>query len=278
MLQGHNDGLSLSAMHQYMHQVRQIPPLTDEEEARLLLCVASGVSVQEAKDRLVEGYLHLVIKLARPFARVCRQVELLDFVQEGNWGLLRAVEKYDVSKVVASFRTLAFAWIRGSILTAYWRDERAISVPLTKVRQIRQMNAVSMKLLALLGREPTVREIAQEMQLGEQDVQKLVVLQDQRVVSLHTPLEDGETLLEDVLEDATDSTHVDGGVLSAEEVLEILTEREQMVMRLRFGLLDGRAYTQKEVADRLGVASSRVAVLEHRAKMRVRKIFEHQVA
>lgn len=274
MERGQDDGLSLTAIDQYLHQVSLIPQLTDEEEAQLLLCVASGVSVQQARDRLVEGYQHLVVKLARRYVRDCHHVELLDFAQEGSLGLLRAIEKYDRSKAVASFKTLAFAWMRGSILMAYWRYERAISLPLSKVRAIRRMNEVSIQLLTLLGREPTVLEIARKMGLSEPDVQELVVLQDQQVVSLHTPLEDGETFLEDVLEDITASAYVDDGFFSADGVLEKLTEREQEIMRLRYGLVGGRGYTQKEVADRLGIASSRVAVLERRAKMRLRQALE----
>jgi RNA polymerase primary sigma factor len=254
------------------------PQLTDEEEAQLLLYVASGLDVQSARDQLVEGYQHLVVKLAQRFVRDCHHLELLDFVQEGSLGLLRAIEKYDLSRAVATFKTLAFAWMRGYMLMAYWRDERAISLPLSKVRAIRRMNEASVHLLALLGREPTTLEVAREMGMSERDVQELVVLQDQQVVSLYTPLEDGETLLEDVLEDSTDLSYADEGFFSLDDVLGKLTEREQAVMRLRYGLVDGRSFTQKAVADRLGVTSSRVAVLEHRAKMRLRKALAYSAA
>src|SRR6266566_4286315 len=125
-------------------------------------------------------------------------------VQEHDDGLpLTAVEKYDVNMGVASFKTLAFAWVRGSMLMAYWRYERALRVPLNKVRAIRQMNTVNVRLLFALGREPTIAEIAREMGCQERDVQELAVLQDQQAVSLHTPLEDGEIVLEEVLEDST---------------------------------------------------------------------------
>src|SRR5438132_603263 len=99
--------LSFTAVDQYMRQVKRVQLLTDDEEVRILLCIASGVNVQQARDRLVEGYQHVVIKLARRFVRDCCHMELLDFVQEGSLGLLRAIEKYDVSKGVASFKTLA---------------------------------------------------------------------------------------------------------------------------------------------------------------------------
>ena len=267
---GQTHGTSLTAYDQYMRQVRLTPRLTDEEETRLLSCIASGAGAQQAYDRLVAGYQHLAVKLARRFARDCHHLELLDFVQEGGLGLLRAIEKYDRNRAAASFGTLAFAWMRGYMLMAYWRDERAISIPLSKVRAIRRMNDASVRLLALLGREPSIQEVARAMGVSERTVQELFVLQDRQVVSLHTPLEDGETLLEDILEDAV-SAYTDDGFFSADDVLGKLTEREQAVMRLRYGLVDGRVHTQKEVADRLGVTPSRVAMLEQRAKMRLRQ-------
>jgi RNA polymerase primary sigma factor len=278
MRQRQDYGLSLTAIDQYLRQVKRIPPLTDEEEAHLLLCIARGVDMQRARDRLVAGYQHMVVKLARRFVRDCYHLELLDFVQEGSMGLLRAIGKYDVGKAVASFRTLAFAWVRGSMLTAYWRYERAIGIPLNKVRTIRQLNVMSTRLLALLGHEPTVAELAREMGMNKRDIQDLIVLQQQQVISLYKPLEDGETMLEDVLEESTASVFVDEELSSVGDVLDKLTVREQVVIRLRYGLVDGRAYTQKEVADRLGIASSRVAVLEHRAKMRLRKALERHLA
>src|SRR5436305_11885876 len=115
MKRDHDDGVSLAAVDQYMRQVSQIEPLTNEEEVRLLLHVASGVNAQQARDRLVEGYQYVAVKLANRFARDCHHLKLLDFVQEGSLGLLRAIEKYDVSKGVASVKTLAFACMSGYI-------------------------------------------------------------------------------------------------------------------------------------------------------------------
>src|SRR5690348_4485730 len=160
MERGQAGGSSVTAIDQYVRQVGQIPHLGDEEEAQLLLSFAAGVDRSQAQTRLVEGYQHVVIRLARRFVRNCCHMELLDFAQEGSLGLLRAIEKYHASESLASFKTLAFAWIRGSMLMAYWRYERAISLPLNKVRAIRRMNAVSMHLLSLIGREPTFQEVA----------------------------------------------------------------------------------------------------------------------
>jgi len=272
MKNGQDNSLSFTAYDQYMRQVTWIPLLTSEEETQLLWCIACGVDGQQARDRLVEGCQYMVIGLAKRFVRDCHHMELLDFIQEGNIGLLRAIGKYDASKATSSFKTLAFAWVRGHMLMAYWQYERAISIPLHKIRAIRQMNDRSTRLLALLGREPTVAELAREMEVRERDIQELIVLQEQQLVSLHQPLEDGETFVENVLEDPAASAFVDDGFSSVDDVLDKLTERERVVFQLRYGLVDGREYTQKEVAELLGVALSTVQMVDRRARMRLRKV------
>lgn len=160
----------LTAFSQYMREIKWIPQLRAEEEKQLLQCLMNGVDVQRARDRLVEGCQQMIIGLAKRFVRDCQHMEFLDFVQEGNIGLLQAIKKYDSQRNEASFKTLAFAWVRGQMLMAYWRDERAIGVPLSKVRVIRQMNVVTIQLLALLGREPTVAEVAREMGVKEWEI------------------------------------------------------------------------------------------------------------
>ena len=272
MKNSQDNSLSFTAYNQYMRQVTWIPLLTSEEETQLLWCLACGVDVQQAHDRLVEGCQYMVIGLAKRFVRDCHHMELLDFIQEGNIGLLRAIGKYDASKATSSFKTLAFAWVRGHMLMAYWQYERAISIPLHKIRAIRQMNDRSTRLLALLGREPTVAELAREMEVRERDIQELIVLQEHQLVSLHQPLEDGETFVEDVLEDPAASAFIDDGFSSVDDVLDKLTERERVVFQLRYGLVDGREYTQKEVAELLGVALSTVQMVDRRARMRLRRV------
>ncbi len=272
MQNGQDYGKSLTAFSQYLREVKWIPQLTPEEEKHILQCLVDGVNVQRSRDRLVEGCQDMIISLARRFARDCQHMEFLDFVQEGNIGLLQAIKKYDVRRDESSFKTLAFSWVRGHMLMAYWRDERAISVPLSKVRGIRQMNVVQMQLLALLGREPTVTEIAREMGVNERDIHELIVLQDQQFASLHTSLdEDGETSLEDILEDPLASAFINDGFSSVEDVLGKLTEQERSVIQLRYGLADGCAYSQQEVAHLLGVGLSVVQKLDRRAKMRLRE-------
>ncbi len=272
MLKGQEYGKSLTAFSQYMREVKWISPLTHEEETHILQCLADGVNVQQLRDRLVEGCQDMIMSLARRFVRDCQHMEFLDFVQEGNIGLLQAIKKYNVARDESSFRTLAFAWVRGHMLMAYWRDERTISVPVSKVRVIRQMNVVLMHLLALLGREPTVTEIAQEMGVKDCDVHELIVLQDQQFVSLYASLDaDGETTLEDILEDPMASAFTNDGFSSVDDVLSKLTEQEQSIIKLRYGLADGCAYSQQEVAQLLRVGLSVVQKLDRRAKMRLRE-------
>ena len=150
MVREHDNGLPLTAIDQYMHQVRLIPHMTDEEEERLLLCIASGVDARQARDRMVEGYQYMIVNLARRYARNCHHLDVLDLAQEGSEGFLRAVEKFDVNMGMASFKTLAFAWVRGSMLMAYWRYERALRIPLNKVRAMRCFMP-SLLLMQLVG-------------------------------------------------------------------------------------------------------------------------------
>ncbi len=272
MQYSHDAGVSLSAFDQYMREVKWIPPLNCDEEKQLFEGIGQGIGIQQAHERLVESCQDIVIGLAKRFARTCQHMEFLDFVQEGNIGLLQAIDRYDSCKGDSAFKTFAFAWVRGSMLIAYWRYERAISLPFNKMRDIRQLNVVSAQLLAMLGRDPTLTEVAHEMHMTARDVQELIVLREQQMMSLHMPLdENGETLLEDVIEDTSASSFADAGFSSVDDILEHLTERERAIFQLRYGLTDGCTYTQREVAALLNLDLSTVQILDRRAKMRLRR-------
>ena len=274
MVENQEYNVSLSAYEQYMRQVKRTTQLKSEEELHLLLTIQSGVEGCQARDRLVEGYQPLLIGLAKRFVRRCKEMELLDLVQEGNLGLLQAIEKYDVSKGESSFKTFAFAWVRGTMLTAFWRYEGAIRLPLNKVQSIRQMGVVNTRLLSLLGREPTIVETAQEMQVSEGDVRELIVLEEQQVVSLHAFPADDDLSLEDVIADPTASQFIDDSSsipTPLETALASLPERERIVVHLRYGFDDGQARTQREVAHLLGVALSTVEAVDRRAQRRLRQ-------
>src|SRR5438105_12748058 len=259
MQQNHEAGVSLSAFDQYMREVKWISPLTCDEEKRLFERLAQGVNAEQARERLVESCQEMVTGLAKRFSRSSQHMDFMDFVQEGNTGLLQAIDRYDSGKGDSSFKTFAFAWIRGAMLMGHWTCERAISLPFNKMRDIRQLNVVSAQLLATLGRDPTLTEVAQEMHMTARDVQELIVLREQQMLSLHMPLdEEGETLLEDVIEDNSASSFADAGLSSADDILEHLTERERAIFQLRYGLTDGCTYTQREVAALLNIDLSTV--------------------
>jgi len=271
MPQDQGYSVSLSALDQYMCEVKWTLQLTSEEERQLCLQLVEGTNAQHVRDRLVEGCQHMIVGLAKRFVRGCHHMELLDFVQEGNRGLLEAMKRYDGRRTESSFKTYAFTWVRVTMLLAYWQYERAIRVPLHKVRSIRRMNSSKMQLLTSLGREPTVAEIGKEMGMKGRDVLELLTLQEQQVMSFHMPLDDGETLLEEVLEDPVATAFADDGFSSVEDVLDLLPDRELAVIQLRYGLVDGCVYTQQEVAHLLGMGLSTVQVLDRRAKMRLRR-------
>ncbi len=271
--------IPLTAHELYMREVRHTPQLTSDEEARLLSYLASGSDAQQSRDRLVAGYQPLVIGLAKRFVRHCQGVELLDLVQDGNEALLHALDKFDVRRGESSFRTYVFIWIRTTMLAAVWQYQGAIRLPMHKLRAIRQMGIVNTRLLSELGREPTLAETAQAMDMSERDVRELVVLQEQQIVSLHMLLDDdGDTRLEDVIEDAAAFPFADDGFVSVEDVLDCLNERERTVSQLRYGFVDGRAYTQREAADALGVSLTIVQKIDRRAKMRLRRALERRAS
>lgn len=271
--------LPVTAHELYMREVRHIPHLTNDEEASLLGLLVSRIHVQQVRDRLVAGYQPLVIGLAKRFVRYCRGVELLDLVQDGNVALLQALEKYDIRRGDSSFRTFAFTWIRTALLTSVWQYQGVLRLPLHKLRAMRQMGIVNARLLSELGREPTLAETAREMDMPEQEVRELVVLQEQQILSLHMTLDDdGETRLEDVIEDPSASAFAVDGFDSVEDVFVHLNERERVVMRLRYGLADGKACTQQETADALGVALSTVQAIDRRAKLRLRNVLERRAS
>jgi len=282
-----HDG-SLSAIEQYLREVKQTPPLSDEEEVHLLCCIENGNVEQakrcpdasvlriaaQARDRLVAGYQPLLLSLARRYVRHCRELELLDLVQEGNVGLLQALEKYDRKASSASFRTWAFSWLRGLMVLALTQYESAIRLPLEKARAIRQMGIVNTRLLSVLGREPSVSETAKEMCLSEYDVRDLIVLQAQQVVSIHTfPDPDEDCKLEDVIADPGMAVTSDEELRDLlKDALAMLPDRERLIINLRYGFEDGLAHTQKEVAYLLGVTIKTVSNVDRQAQLRLRKL------
>ena len=286
---GHTQVMSLTALDQYRREVSWIPQLTDEEETRLLQCIerrkrecsqqcsrcAMCEEAQQARTRLVEGYQHLVSRLA--WRHASRNQELyLDLVQEGNLGLLRALEQYDGRVGVATFETWVFAWVKGAIRRAL-SAAGVIRLPWRKVEAIRQLEQVRNELTCVFGREPTVEEIAREMQLTTRNVCELFVLGEQRaVMSLEEPVdEDGEMTVGDMLEDTSFPAGKDGGLADA---LQQLTDQELAVILIRYGLGEHQAHTQQEAALVLGMGLPKVQLLDQRARLRLRRMLEEQAS
>ena len=277
----------LSAIEQYLQGVKTTAPLLQEEEAQLLQHIELGKvelaksyanadvqrAFEEARNRLIEGYQPLLIGLARRYVRHCREMELLDLVQEGNVGLLQALEKFNGRAWSGSFRTWAFSWVRGMMLLALWQYEGAIRLPQEKACAVRRLRMVHAQLCTVLGREPTLQETAEEMGVRENVVRELMVLQEQHVVSLYAfPDDDGDYSMEETIVDPTSLDEDEDIQDLLADALVMLPERERLVIHLRYGFEDGQSRTQKEVAYLLGVSAARVAALDRQAQRRLRTL------
>ena len=200
----------------------------------------------------------------------------MDLVQEGNFGLLRALEQYNGKVGVATLGTWVFAWVKGSMRRAL-SNKGVIRLPWRKVEAIRQLEQVRDELIGVLGHEPTVEEIAQEMQVTIREVCERFVLREQRrVMSLDAPMvEDGEVTVGDMLEDTSYSA---GGDVSLGDVLHHLTDQELSVILVRYGLGEHQAHTQREAAQVLGMELPKVQLLDQRARLRLRWVLVEQAS
>lgn len=254
----------------YLREIGKISLLTPEEEVELAKRVEEGD--EEAKKKLTEANLRLVVSIAKKY--IGRGLSFLDLIQEGNLGLIRAVEKFDYRKGF-KFSTYATWWIRQAITRAIADQARTIRIPVHMVETINKLIRVSRQLVQQLGREPTIEEIAQALGLPPEkveDIQKIA----QEPVSLETPIgEEEDSQLGDFLEDKESPNPEDataGQLLreQLEEMLGELTEREREVLRLRFGLEDGHAHTLEEVGKRFNVTRERIRQIEAKALRKLR--------
>ena len=254
----------------YLREIGKVPLLSAEDEIELAKRMEEGD--EEAKKKLAEANLRLVVSIAKRY--VGRGLLFLDLIQEGNLGLIKAVEKFDYRKGY-KFSTYATWWIRQAITRAIADQARTIRIPVHMVETINKLIRVSRQLLQELGREPTPEEIAAELKMPEERVREILKI-SQEPVSLETPIgEEEDSHLGDFIQDDNVPVPADAAAFTLlkeqlGEVLSTLTEREQKVLRLRFGLDDGRARTLEEVGKEFNVTRERIRQIEAKALRKLR--------
>lgn len=265
------DGISIEdPVRMYLKEIGKVPLLSAEEEIELAKKMEMGDD--EAKKRLAEANLRLVVSIAKRY--VGRGMLFLDLIQEGNLGLIKAVEKFDYRKGY-KFSTYATWWIRQAITRAIADQARTIRIPVHMVETINKLIRVSRQLLQELGREPSPEEIAEEMNMPVDRVREILKI-SQEPVSLETPIgEEEDSHLGDFIQDDNVPVPADAAAFTLlkeqlVEVLGTLTEREQKVLRLRFGLDDGRARTLEEVGKEFNVTRERIRQIEAKALRKLR--------
>ncbi len=265
------EGVSIDdPVRMYLREIGRIPLLTFEEELELAKKVLEGD--EESKQKLAESNLRLVVSIAKKY--VGRGMLFLDLIQEGNMGLIKAVEKFDYNKGF-KFSTYATWWIRQAITRAIADQARTIRIPVHMVETINKLIRTSRHLLQMLGREPSPEEIAEEMEIP---VEKVMVIQKiaQDPVSLETPIgEEDDSHLGDFIPDDESPAPHDSAAYTLlkeqlEEVMATLTPREAKVLKLRFGLEDGKARTLEEVGKEFQVTRERIRQIEAKALRKLR--------
>ncbi len=265
------DGISIEdPVRMYLKEIGKVPLLNADEEIELAKRMSEGD--EDAKKRLAEANLRLVVSIAKRY--VGRGMLFLDLIQEGNLGLIKAVEKFDYQKGF-KFSTYATWWIRQAITRAIADQARTIRIPVHMVETINKLIRVSRQLLQELGREPMPEEIAKEMDMPVERVREILKI-SQEPVSLETPIgEEEDSHLGDFIQDDNVPVPAEAAAQTLlkeqlNEVLDTLTEREQKVLRLRFGMNDGRARTLEEVGKEFDVTRERIRQIEAKALRKLR--------
>ncbi|PKM52543.1 MAG: RNA polymerase sigma factor RpoD [Firmicutes bacterium HGW-Firmicutes-7] len=265
------DGVNIDdPVRMYLKEIGKVPLLNADEEIDLAIKMENGDV--EAKKRLAEANLRLVVSIAKRY--VGRGMLFLDLIQEGNLGLIKAVEKFDYRKGY-KFSTYATWWIRQAITRAIADQARTIRIPVHMVETINKLIRVSRQLLQELGRDPAPEEIAEELDMSVEKVREILKI-SQEPVSLETPIgEEEDSHLGDFIQDENVPVPAEAAAFTLlkeqlVDVLDTLTDREQKVLRLRFGLDDGRARTLEEVGREFNVTRERIRQIEAKALRKLR--------
>lgn len=269
------DEVSDDSVRLYLREIGKIPLLTAEEELELAQKVVSGD--KRAKDKMAEANMRLVVSIAKRYSG--RGLDFLDLIQEGNTGLLRAVEKFDPDKGF-KFSTYATWWIRQAITRAIADQARTIRIPVHMVETINKLLRTQRRMTQELNREPTIEELAKELEMEPEKVEYVIKIK-QDIHSLDAGVgrdgdDDSESVLGDFIEDedATSPEESAAGQLLKEQVagvLGALTEREQKIIKMRFGLDDGKNHTLEEVGQEFSVTRERIRQIEAKALAKLRK-------
>jgi RNA polymerase primary sigma factor len=263
--------LSDDSVRMYLREIGRIPLLNTEEEIKLAKRIEHGD--QLAKKKLTEANLRLVVSIAKKY--IGRGLSLLDLIQEGNSGLIRAVEKFDYKKGF-KFSTYATWWVRQAITRAIADQARTIRIPVHMIETINKLIRVQRQLVQELGREPSPAEIAKELGIEEDKVHHIIKI-SQETVSLEAPVgEEEDSRLGDFLEDKESMSPQESAIYElmkghVDEFLALLPPREQKILRMRFGLENGRAHTLEEVGQEFGVTRERIRQIEAKALKKLEK-------
>ena len=270
-LLGSNSAKVNDPVRMYLKEIGVVPLLTNEEEQELAILVEQGDT--EAKQRLAEANLRLVVSIAKRY--VGRGMQFLDLIQEGNMGLMKAVDKFDYTKGF-KFSTYATWWIRQAITRAIADQARTIRIPVHMVETINKLVREQRNLLQELGQDPTPEQIAERMDMTPDKVREILKIA-QEPVSLETPIgEEDDSHLGDFIEDEVIENPVDYTTRivlreQLDEVLDTLTDREENVLRLRFGLDDGKMRTLEDVGKVFNVTRERIRQIEAKALRKLRQ-------
>ena len=266
------DDISDDSVRLYLREIGKIPLLSPEEELELAKKVKSGD--KRAKDKMAEANMRLVVSIAKRYSG--RGLDFLDLIQEGNTGLLRAVEKFDPDKGF-KFSTYATWWIRQAITRAIADQARTIRIPVHMVETINKLLRTQRRLTQELNREPTIEELAAEMEMEPEKIEYVMkIKQDITSLDANVRDDDDDSVLGDFIEDEEAQSPEEAATTQllkeqVKDMLSVLTEREQKILKMRFGLEDGKSHTLEEVGQEFSVTRERIRQIEAKALSKLRK-------